>query len=296
MRSRSGPKGSRRPGPRASTRSSCAGSSISSASSRSIRSTCSCGRTTCPRSAGSAATTRRCSIATRTARRARCSSTGATKRRCCRSRCSRCFAGGWSARASTRGDACGGSRRKQPTFVADVLALVAERGPISASEIELGGRPSRKGWWEWSRREDRDRVAVLERPGHERAAARLRAALRSSRARAAREGPRSDRRRANADAQRALIERAARALGIATRVRPARLLPAAARWCAHRGRASSSRPARSSTSTRRGLDQARHTCIATRQRRRASTPIALLCCRRSTRSCGFAIAPRGCSA
>ena len=32
----------------------------------------------------------------------------------------------------------------------DVLDLVGERGPISASEMELGGKKSRKGWWEWS--------------------------------------------------------------------------------------------------------------------------------------------------
>jgi uncharacterized protein YcaQ len=38
-------------------------------------------------------------------------------------------------------------RRK--AFVRDVLAIVAERGPIGAGEIELG-KPSRKGWWEWS--------------------------------------------------------------------------------------------------------------------------------------------------
>jgi uncharacterized protein len=39
--------------------------------------------------------------------------------------------------------------RYKPQFVRDVLAIVAERGPISAGEIELG-KPSRKGWWEWS--------------------------------------------------------------------------------------------------------------------------------------------------
>ena len=55
--------------------------------------------------------------------------------------------------AAARDHAWGRMKRiakKQATFVQDVLTLVAERGPISASEIELGGRPSRKGWWEWS--------------------------------------------------------------------------------------------------------------------------------------------------
>jgi uncharacterized protein YcaQ len=39
--------------------------------------------------------------------------------------------------------------RDKPQLVRDVLAIVAERGPIGAGEIELG-KPSRKGWWEWS--------------------------------------------------------------------------------------------------------------------------------------------------
>ncbi|MDB4953837.1 MAG: uncharacterized protein JWO36_1406 [Myxococcales bacterium] len=38
-------------------------------------------------------------------------------------------------------------RRK--AFVSDVLAIVRDRGPLGAGEIELG-KPSRKGWWEWS--------------------------------------------------------------------------------------------------------------------------------------------------
>jgi len=37
---------------------------------------------------------------------------------------------------------------EQPDFVKQVLALVRDKGPIAASEIDLGAR-SRKGWWEW---------------------------------------------------------------------------------------------------------------------------------------------------
>jgi uncharacterized protein len=40
--------------------------------------------------------------------------------------------------------------RERPTFVADVLAIVRDRGPISASEIELGKPKTKTGWWEWS--------------------------------------------------------------------------------------------------------------------------------------------------
>jgi uncharacterized protein YcaQ len=104
---------------------------------------------------------------------------------------------------------------KQPTFVSDVLALVAEKGPISASEIELGGRPSRKGWWEWSDAKTAiewlfwsGQVTSARRRGFERLydlpervlPARVLAKPTPS----------------EPDAHRALVERAARALGIAT--------------------------------------------------------------------------------
>jgi uncharacterized protein YcaQ len=39
--------------------------------------------------------------------------------------------------------------KKRGQFVRDVLAVVAERGPIGAGEIEIGKKSS-KGWWEWS--------------------------------------------------------------------------------------------------------------------------------------------------
>jgi hypothetical protein len=40
--------------------------------------------------------------------------------------------------------------REQPDFVARVLAVVRDKGPLGAGEIELGGAKPRKGWWEWS--------------------------------------------------------------------------------------------------------------------------------------------------
>jgi len=38
---------------------------------------------------------------------------------------------------------------EQPDFVKRVLDLVRDQGPIAAGEIDLGAR-SKKGWWEWS--------------------------------------------------------------------------------------------------------------------------------------------------
>lgn len=40
--------------------------------------------------------------------------------------------------------------KEQPDLVARVLDLVREKGPIAASDIELGAAKARKGWWEWS--------------------------------------------------------------------------------------------------------------------------------------------------
>jgi uncharacterized protein YcaQ len=51
-------------------------------------------------------------------------------------------------------DAWGGMRRiarKRPELVRDVLAIVRERGPIAASDIEIAEHKRRKaGWWGWS--------------------------------------------------------------------------------------------------------------------------------------------------
>jgi uncharacterized protein len=123
------------------------------------------------------------------------------------------------------------AKRKQ--FVADVLAVVAERGPIGAGDIELGKRAARKGWWEWSDAKIAvewlfwsGQITSAARRGFERLyditdrvlPAKVIAAPTPS----------------EADAIRALIDRAGRALGIATerdlrdyfRLRPATARPA----------------------------------------------------------------------
>jgi uncharacterized protein YcaQ len=49
--------------------------------------------------------------------------------------------------------AWGGMRRiarTKPGFVADILAIVRDKGPISASELEHGPPKRKSGWWEWS--------------------------------------------------------------------------------------------------------------------------------------------------
>lgn len=40
--------------------------------------------------------------------------------------------------------------KKQPSLLDDILAIVREKGPLTASEIDLGEAKKRKGWWEWS--------------------------------------------------------------------------------------------------------------------------------------------------
>jgi hypothetical protein len=105
--------------------------------------------------------------------------------------------------------------RRHPGFVDDVLAIVRDKGPITAGELEVGGRPSRKGWWEWSDAKTAieylfwsGQVTSAARRGFERLydlpervipAAILGAPTPSER-----------------DAQRALVERGARAMGIAS--------------------------------------------------------------------------------
>jgi hypothetical protein len=117
--------------------------------------------------------------------------------------------------------------RNRRAFLKQVIAAVTERGPLSAGELELG-KPARGGWWEWS---DAKRaiewlfytghVTTAGRRGFERLydltervlPAKILALPTPS----------------EADAQRALIERAARAMGVATeadlrdyyRIRPA---------------------------------------------------------------------------
>ena len=104
--------------------------------------------------------------------------------------------------------------REQPALVRRVLDAVAERGPIAASELET--RAKRKaGWWEWSDAKTAiewlfwsGQVASARRRGFERLYDLPERVIPP--AILARPTP------PEADAQRALVELAARALGIAT--------------------------------------------------------------------------------
>ena len=117
-------------------------------------------------SAGSVPTGASCSTAPRSGRRGACSSTGATRPRCCRSSCTRCFAGGWSARPTTPGAGCAGSATSAPSSSTEVLEQVRERGPISASELAAErGAAAQRAVVGLVGRQAGARVAVLERPG-----------------------------------------------------------------------------------------------------------------------------------
>jgi uncharacterized protein YcaQ len=105
--------------------------------------------------------------------------------------------------------------RKKPQLLADILAIVAEQGPVSASEIEIGEAKRRKGWWEWSEAKTAieflfwsGQVTSARRRGFERLYDLPERVLP---AKALAQPTPSE-----ADAQRALVERAGRALGIAT--------------------------------------------------------------------------------
>jgi uncharacterized protein len=105
------------------------------------------------------------------------------------------------------------ARYRKP-FVRDVLAIVAERGPIAAGEIAIG-KPSRGSWWGWSDAKTAiellfwsGQVTSASRRGFERLYDLPERVIPSEILRAKTPAP--------ADAQRALIEIAAGALGVAT--------------------------------------------------------------------------------
>jgi len=122
---------------------------------------------------------------------------------------------------------------KRTRFLADVLAVVAERGPIGAGDIELGKPAARKGWWEWSDAKVAvewlfwtGQITSAARRGFERLYDLTDRVLPATVM--AQPTP------AEPDAIRALIDRAGRALGIASerdlrdyfRLRPATARPA----------------------------------------------------------------------
>ncbi|MFT3693482.1 MAG: crosslink repair DNA glycosylase YcaQ family protein [Kofleriaceae bacterium] len=123
--------------------------------------------------------------------------------------------------ANAHKEAWGRVRRmaKNKQFVADVLAVITERGPIAASEIDMGEKkPKRKkqaGWWSWSK----VKVAVeflfwsgqitsAHRKGFERHYTTWENVVPKEILDAKTPSP--------IDAKRQLIERAARAMGIGT--------------------------------------------------------------------------------
>ncbi len=99
-------------------------------------------------------------------------------------------------------------------FLDKVLALVAERGPLGAGDLDVG-KPGRAGWWEWSEAKRAiewlfycGRVATASRRGFER--------LYDLTERVVPGAILDAKTPTEADAQRALVEVAARALGVAT--------------------------------------------------------------------------------
>jgi hypothetical protein len=105
--------------------------------------------------------------------------------------------------------------KEQPDLVQRVLDIVRERGPIAASALEVGAAKSRKGWWEWS--EAKVAIEWLFWSGQVTSAARkgferlydLPERVLPAKVLAAPTPPEHD-------AQRALVERAARAMAIGT--------------------------------------------------------------------------------
>jgi uncharacterized protein YcaQ len=124
--------------------------------------------------------------------------------------------------------------RDQPQLVREVRAIVAERGPIAAGEIELGRR-SRKGWWEWS--DAKRAIEYLFWSGQVTSARRRRfERLYDLPERVLPADVIAQATPAPEDAHRALVELSARAMGIATepdlrdyfRLKPAMARPAIA--------------------------------------------------------------------
>lgn len=105
--------------------------------------------------------------------------------------------------------------KKNPRFVDEVLAIVRDKGPISASELEHGPPKKKTGWWEWSDAKTAiewlfwsGQVTSARRRGFERLYDLPERVLPAKIIAAPTPTER--------DAQRGLVEHAARALGVAT--------------------------------------------------------------------------------
>ena len=272
--------------PRRPTAGPSGGCSTASRSSRSTRSTCSCARTTCRASRASAPTTASAlDQAAHYAPRRLFEYWGheaSPDRR--RAAAAAALADG-ARRTTRRGAACGASRRSSRSCSRDVLERVRERGPLAARELaeRAPARSRARGgtgrdvkraieWLFWSGQ-------VTSRAGGAASSASTTCPSACSRARCS---PR--RRPTEADAQRELVAIAARALGVAARPRPARLLPPAGRRDARGARRRAGRGGRAAAGRGRGLGRRRPTCTATRacrarrRRPRAARPVRLAAC------------------
>ena len=105
--------------------------------------------------------------------------------------------------------------KKKPTLLRDVLSIVRERGPIAASALDIGTKKRSNGWWEWSEAKTAieflfwsGQVTSAGRRGFER--------LYDLPERVIGEHILAQPTPSEADAHRYLLDRAGRALGIAT--------------------------------------------------------------------------------
>ena len=192
-----------------------------------------------------------------------------------------------------------GSPRERPELVARGAGgrARARAGDRRAARASSTSRAQPKGpWWDWSRRQARARVPVLER--------------RRSRARGGagferlydlpervlpRRGASRRRRRRTTTPSASCVRIAARALGVATERRPARLLPAAGRAECAGARRRARRGGRAAAGRGRGLARARPTSTPGARVPRRVDARAL---RRAVRLAGLGArrAPSGCSA
>ena len=138
------------------------------------------------------------------------------RRRSCHWRCIPCCAGEWRARNGARpaGRACGSSARERRAEAEALLERIRAEGPSAASDLEE--KRGRSGWWQWGDAKQAlewlfwtGRITTATRRGSFERVYDLSERVIPAEIRAL---PTPNEK----EAQRALIERAARALGVAT--------------------------------------------------------------------------------